>query len=180
MHKMAAHPITLDCFEIDDLQNFIPIEKDSMSIVNHVDNFINFLEALRIKYIETQDVRFWKELIRWLPSSWLQTRTVTMSYENLLAMCGKGQRRFHKLTEWRISFINWARTLPYAQELIFLDELQRTKQEKIDEMLEHLGIKILDEMGDHTSFGDIFIELGKILPTLDKIEQDKIVNLILK
>jgi hypothetical protein len=29
----------------------------------------------------------------------------------------------HKLTEWSKSFIGWARTLPYAQELIFLDEL---------------------------------------------------------
>jgi hypothetical protein len=28
----------------------------------------------------------------------------------------------HKLTEWSKSFIGWARTLPYAQELIFLDE----------------------------------------------------------
>jgi hypothetical protein len=47
-----------------------------------------------------------------------------MSYENLLAMCSKGQRRFHKLTEWSISFIQWARRLPYAQDLIFLDEIE--------------------------------------------------------
>jgi hypothetical protein len=47
-----------------------------------------------------------------------------MNYENLLAMCSKGQRRFHKLTEWSKSFISWARTLPYAQELIFLDEIE--------------------------------------------------------
>ena len=91
--------------------------------------FIDFLEGLRLKYLETKDVRYWKELIRWLPESWLQTRTVTMSYENLFAMCSKGQRRFHKLNEWSgihtlvdESFIQWARTLPYAQELIFIDE----------------------------------------------------------
>ncbi len=36
----------------------------------------------------------------------------------------KGQRRFHKLTEWSKSFIDWARTLPYAQELIFPDETE--------------------------------------------------------
>mgnify|MGYP006916067201 FL=1 len=28
----------------------------------------------------------------------------------------------HKLSEWSKSFIDWARSLPYAQELIFLDE----------------------------------------------------------
>ena len=47
-----------------------------------------------------------------------------MSYENLLAMCSKGQRRFHRLSEWSDSFINWARTLPYSQELIFIDEVE--------------------------------------------------------
>ena len=43
----------------------------------------------------------------------------------LFAMCSKGQRRFHKLTEWSNSFIGWARTLPYAQELLFLDEFAK-------------------------------------------------------
>jgi hypothetical protein len=52
-----------------------------------------------------------------------------MNYENLIAMCSKGQRRFHKLNEWSgqdnhntENFISWARQLPYANELIFLDE----------------------------------------------------------
>lgn len=46
-------------------------------------------------------------------------------------MCSKGQRRFHKLNEWSgqdnsnvPNFISWARVLPYAQELIFFDELE--------------------------------------------------------
>ena len=93
--------------------------------------FVEFLEHIRQKYLETRDKKYWKELIRWLPESWLQTRTVTMSYENLLAMCSKGQRRFHKLNEWsgqddntKPNFISWARTLPYAQELIFIDEVE--------------------------------------------------------
>jgi hypothetical protein len=81
-------------------------------------------ESLRQKYNETKDKRYWKELIRLLPESWLQKRTVTMDYENLLAICSKGQRRFHKLTEWSSAFITWARELPYAQELLFLDELE--------------------------------------------------------
>jgi len=90
---------------------------------------IPYLEYLRQKYLETKDKRIWKELIRWLPESWLQKRTVTLNYENLLAMCSKSQRRFHKLNEWSgqddnalPNFISWARTLPYAQELIFIDE----------------------------------------------------------
>ena len=52
-----------------------------------------------------------------------------MSYENLFAICSKGQRRFHKLNEWSgqdnqdsENFISFARSLPYSQELLFIDE----------------------------------------------------------
>lgn len=131
MHKLATTPITLDCFEIDDYEDSImKYERDDGVYPMH-SIFIEFLEHIRRKYLETKDKKFWKELIRWLPESWLQTRTVTMSYENLLAMCSKGQRRFHKLNEWsgqddntKPNFISWARTLPYAQELIFIDEVE--------------------------------------------------------
>ena len=120
MHKLATTPITLDCFETDDYEEitFGVGEIQAPGII------IDYCEKLRQKYLETKDKKYWKELIRWLPESWLQTRTVTMNYENLLGMCSKGQRRFHKLTEWSDSFIIWARSLPYAQELIFIDELE--------------------------------------------------------
>lgn len=132
MHKLASKPITLDCFEIDDY------DKEAACLPGYTLNFtetlISYYEALRLKYLETKDVRYWKELVRWLPEGWLQTRTVTMNYENLLAICSKSQRRNHKLNEWsgkhtsvEQSFIQWARTLPYAQDFIFIDE--QDKQE---------------------------------------------------
>lgn len=127
MHKLTSKPITLDCFETDDY------DKEVSCLPGYTFNFtetlISYCEALRLKYLETKDVRYWKELVRWLPESWLQTRTVTFNYENLLAICSKSQRRNHKLNEWsgihtpvEQSFIQWARTLPYAQEFIFIDE----------------------------------------------------------
>ena len=127
MHKLASKPITLDCFEIDDY------DKEAACLPGYTFNFtetlISYCEALRVKYLETKDVRYWKELVRWLPEGWLQTRTVTLNYENLLAICSKSQRRNHKLNEWsgkhttvEQSFIQWARMLPYAQEFIFIDE----------------------------------------------------------
>jgi len=123
MHKLASTPITKDCFEMDDFEDVSDI--DTFGFVSDWwDNNIYYLEELRQKYNETKDKRYWKELIRLLPDSWLQRRTVTMNYENLLVMCSKGQRRNHKLTEWSKSFIDWARSLPYAQELIFIDELE--------------------------------------------------------
>lgn len=130
MHKLTSKPITLDCFETDDYNgDLIVYDREPYNIDMSVDEcvkdeIIEFCETLRQRYLETNDKRYWKELIRWLPQGWLQTRTVTMNYENLLAICSKGQRRFHKLTEWSTSFINWARELPYAQELIFIDEVE--------------------------------------------------------
>ena len=130
MHKLASTPITMKCFEMGDFadsneesNNYNLYTKTMWSML------IDHLEALRKEFNETKDKRYWKELIRLLPESWLQKRTVTMNYENLLVICSKGQRRFHKLTEWSKSFIDWARTLPYAQELIFIDE-HELKDEK--------------------------------------------------
>ena len=121
MHKLASTPITLDCFETDDVE---VLEELNYEVSCWWSELINKLEKLRGKYNETKDKRYWKELIRLLPDSWLQRRTVTMNYENLLVMCSKGQRRNHKLTEWSKSFIDWARSLPYAQQLIFIDEVE--------------------------------------------------------
>ena len=139
MHKITSKPITMDCFEIDDYvdyNEFLPdfLGEEGLSAddcESRIVQFIDFLEGLRQKYLDTKDIRFWKELIRWLPESWLQTRTVTMNYENLLAICSKSQRRFHKLTEWsgdgecfeHPSFIKFARSLPYAPYFIFIDEM---------------------------------------------------------
>ena len=124
MHKLASTPITAECFEMDDYDAVIMLDEGIVEMETLWNNIIFTLEGMRQVYLRTKDKRVWKEMIRLLPSSWLQTRTVTMTYENLLAMCSKGQRRFHKLTEWSKSFIDWARTLPYAQELIFPDETE--------------------------------------------------------
>ena len=122
MHKLSTTPITLECFEIDDYDKDLVIKGGDDKLYN-IDcishEVINFLERLRLKYVETKDVRYWKELIRWLPESWLQTRTITMNYENVRNMYR--QRKNHKLSEWSKSFIEWVELLPYAKELIMLD-----------------------------------------------------------
>ena len=129
MHTITNNSITLYCFEIDDYEKDLFMYYEHSDVKDMVVDIVRNCETLRQRYLETKDKRYWKELIRWLPESWLQKRTVTMTYENLLAMCSKGQRRFHKLNEWSgqdnpnvPNFISWARTLPYAQELIFIDE----------------------------------------------------------
>lgn len=133
MHKLASTPITSDCFENDDFNKDLIIEQNTgwecpqdFKANNLALTIINKLEILRQKYLETKDKRYWKELVRWLPESWLQTRTVTMNYENLLTMYR--QRKNHKLNEWSgidnpelPNFVGWVKTLPYANELILVE-----------------------------------------------------------
>ena len=112
MHTLTKNPITIECFEMGDFED---IEID-MSIRNFWDSYlIPTLEQLRLKYLETKDKKYWKELIRILPESWLQKRTVTMNYENVLNMMR--QREYHKLTEWKVDFMEWAKNLPHMTEL---------------------------------------------------------------
>lgn len=114
MHKLASTPITLDCFETDNVE---VLEELNYNVSCWWSELITWLEKLRKKYNETKDKRYWKELIRLLPESWLQKRTVTMNYENILSIIH--QRKGHKLTEWSKDFIEWAESLPYAKELLF-------------------------------------------------------------
>ena len=130
MHKIDSKPITIDDFEIDDYQESIWTNdgKFIFELYTAWDKVIETLEELRQTYLETKDKRVWKELIRLLPESYLQTRTVTMSYENLFAMCH--QRDNHKLNEWsgkdnitKPNFIAFVKSLPYSEELIFITPL---------------------------------------------------------
>lgn len=105
MHKIASKPITMDCFENGEMIYSFTIAE---------------LEMNRLKYLETKDKNEWKRLIVNLPESWLQTRTVTMNYENVRTMIR--QRTNHKLTEWARDFIEWAKTLPYSEELLFFNQ----------------------------------------------------------
>ena len=119
MHKLASTPITIDCFEMDDFQDFYNLHNMYTSeLIAFWAELITRLENLRKAYLETKDKRYWKELIRLLPESWLQKRTITMNYENVLNMIY--QRRNHKLSEWSVSFIEWTKGLPYSNELLFI------------------------------------------------------------
>ena len=120
MHKLASNPITMDCFETDDFNPEI-VYYEILDTQNDIGTFADFmieqLEFLRQKYLETKDKRYWKELVRWLPEGWLQTRTWTANYEILRNIYF--QRKSHKLSEWH-SFNTMVEKLPYAKDLICL------------------------------------------------------------
>ena len=82
------------------------------------EQILDTLNSLRDKYLETKDYKYFRLIRQLLPQSYLYHSTITMNYENVFNMVH--QRRNHKLTEWSKSFIGWAKTLPYADDLIFI------------------------------------------------------------
>ena len=106
MHKIHSRPITVDDFSVDRL---VP-ESDP-----HMQAFVDYIESVRLRYLETGDKALWYTLIQLLPSSYNQLRTVTMNYENLANI--HRARRHHKLDEWHV-VCDWIEQLPYAKELI--------------------------------------------------------------
>lgn len=117
MHKLASTPITKDCFEMDDFEEVDVEEYGDYRFTDLWDSVIQLCEVLRQKYNEIKDKRYWKELIRLLPESWLQTRMFDCDYATLRNIYR--WRKDHKLTEWH-RFCDWIKTLPYAEELLLI------------------------------------------------------------
>ena len=118
MHKLASTPITKECFEMDDFFDAAVFRVESIRASDMWDGLIVACEHLRRKYLETKDKRYWKELIRILPESWLQTRTWSANYMVLRSIYF--QRKNHKLSEWK-TFCDFIKLLPYSDELICYD-----------------------------------------------------------
>lgn len=94
---------------------------DNQELFEHCwywERLIESLNVLRDKYLETKDYKYFRLIRQLMPMSYLYKSTITMNYENVLNMIN--HRSHHKLTEWSVDFINWAKTLPYANELLFI------------------------------------------------------------
>ncbi len=110
MHKIHATPFARDQFACDRL---------TPEALEHLDHLIAFLEEERLKYVESKDMAHWHNMIQLLPTSYMQLRTVTLNYEVLIHMYAA--RKSHKLSEWHV-FCDAVRALPYAKELILLED----------------------------------------------------------
>ena len=131
----TMHKIHVKSFEQNDFTH-IGIDDVGEITQNAFNNTLIAIEYCRNKFNETKEKKYWRAIIELLPDGYNMRSTITFNYENLLGMCSNGQRRFHKQNEWsgldyadKENFISWARTLPYAQELIFVDELEVKKDE---------------------------------------------------
>ena len=118
MHTLVNRPLTLEDFAVD------YIKEDDDSITHFLD-IVYHINDLRDEYIvlkESSDQKYarrtWYQIIQFLPSSFLQKRTVQLNYE-VLAHIWK-DRKNHKLDEWREGFCKeFIQTLPYSEGIIW-------------------------------------------------------------
>jgi hypothetical protein len=101
MHKLMARPLTKDDFENDCMNDlYLNIMLDSLN---------GSMTAYQLCKDPDHKKEIWRGIIQALPQSYLQKRTVCMSYAALRNIVR--QRNGHKLIEWE-HFINWAKALP--------------------------------------------------------------------
>lgn len=185
MHKIAAKEFTLEDFSYEHLLG----DKDAPYIVFGDDNYgttpeclldgvIEMLNLCREKYLETQDKRYWWQMIQLLPSSYNQRRTVMLNYE-VLANIYKS-RRNHKLDEWH-TFCDWIEGLPYSELITgpslkdipisneIMEEAKRRVHEELDAQLDHF-------CKSHEGFS-IKIPKEKVAPEvlnlIDRVEREE-------
>lgn len=124
MHKLTAYPITYEMFCFDgindlDIENNLDDELLNYKIYDWINNTLSLMEDIRIIGEETKQFKYKKIMKQILPEGFLQKRTVTLNYAVIRTMVQ--QRKNHRLKEWNTDFINWAKSLPYAEELIFFN-----------------------------------------------------------
>lgn len=141
MHKIADKEFTLEDFSCEHLKSFYWDLSTNNSVDSCVDASglhdasalyspfgvlnltIKSLNKCRKKYIETNDKRYWWQMIQLLPSSYNQRRTVMLNYE-VLANIYKS-RYNHKLDEWH-DFCSLIEGLDYS-ELITADVVNKRR-----------------------------------------------------
>lgn len=116
--ESTMHTIHKKEFEISDF-SFDKVEQGN-TIGFYIKDTIELLNSLRKLFLETNDKQYWYSMIQLLPSSYNQTRTCTMTYENLFNMVNS--REHHKLDEWK-EFVKWALELPYLSEFMGRDKV---------------------------------------------------------
>ena len=110
MHKIHSKPFEMEDFSTDHMTD---------ESIKAMEGFVEYLETVRLKYIETKDKKYWYDMIQLLPSSYNQKRTLTLNYETAANIFRS--RKDHKLDEWH-EFCDWIRELPYAKQIITLEE----------------------------------------------------------
>ena len=112
MHKIHAKEFAWEDFSTEHLTTYSHDGELCRNFIETLECLIDDLNVARELYLETNDKRYWWQIIQLLPSSYNQKRTVMLNYE-VLANIYKS-RKNHKLDEWR-ELCTWIKTLPYSE-----------------------------------------------------------------
>lgn len=120
MHKIHSKEFTMDDFSIEHLMEWEDYESETKELKpDRLCNFkfylmdiISALNNARDLYLQTNDKKYWWQMIQLLPTCYNQRRTIMLNYE-VLANIYKW-RRNHKLDEWH-TFCDWIEELPYSE-----------------------------------------------------------------
>ncbi len=128
MHKIADKEFTLKDFSCEHLLSLMSNDDERTVPIIDVSPYhdktiiyspngwftgtIYLLNECRKWYLETNDKKYWWQMIQLLPSSYNQKRTICMNYEVLHHIYH--DRRNHKLDEWH-EVCDWIETLPYSE-----------------------------------------------------------------
>lgn len=118
MHRIHVKEIEKSDFSYEGTDALIDMgdPRTSAKIRDHVENTLEILEFLRVRFNETKIKYYWRALLENLPHGYNMKATVTLNYETLRNIYKS--RKNHKLDEWSIGFMEWIESLPYAKELI--------------------------------------------------------------
>lgn len=119
MHKIADKEFTEEDFSFDHIiyevtnslcYTYRDTEWDAGDVT---DLLIGLLNHYRELYLQTNDKKYWWQMIQLLPSSYNQKRTVMLNYEVIANMCRS--RKNHKLDEWVELMAYFKENLPYSE-----------------------------------------------------------------
>lgn len=129
MHKIADKEFTREDFSCEHLWGNYQIDEPESEIdtdcyieneycevllpFDFLHNTITILNVAREKYLETNDKKYWWQMIQLLPSSYNQKRTVMLNYEVIANMYRS--RKNHKLDEWVELMAYFKENLPYSE-----------------------------------------------------------------
>lgn len=107
MHKIHEHKFSFRDFSTDKLM------VDGITKIKYL---MDALNDTRENYINTNDKKYWYQLIQLLPSSYMQKRTMMFNYETAMNMYNS--RKEHKLDEWKVFCKGLIEHLPYFEEFV--------------------------------------------------------------
>ena len=125
MHKIEARPLRLEDFATDGM-----LENDIEMCLKPTMHYINELIVLYKVFNGEDKLKVHRRIVKLLPDSYLQKATITTNYQ-VLRSIRNSDRKTHKLEEWKIDFMKFIDSLPYAKELLIEDDAYMYEKAKM-------------------------------------------------